>query len=302
MASRATWKGFIRLSLVSIPVKAYTASATGKEIRLNQLHEECHSPIRYRKTCPIHGEVENSEIVSGYEYAKGQYVVVDAEELDRLRPESDKSLTIDGFYPAGTVDPLYFTGKDYYLAPDGPMGIKPYVLVQRAMTEEGLHGVGQVVLFGREQIVALRPVEDLLVMSPLKYERQVKSRSEFEGDVKGADVAAKELELTKQLVESSTLEDFALSNYKDRYTERLMELVETKLAGKEVVAAPPAEEPRVIDLMDALKQSVERAGARGGKKAAKASSRKKKAAKKAAPSTRQRASRASSAKRKRKSG
>ena len=294
MASRASWKGYLRLSLVSIPLKAYTAERTGSEVRLNQLHRDCHSPIRYRKTCPLHGEVEMSSIVSGYEYSKGQYVVVEPQEIDRLRPESEKAINVDGFVPAGAVDPLHYTGKDYFLAPDGPVGVKPYRLLHRAMADDSLHAVALAVLFGREQVVVVRPYEHLLVMSPVKYAAQIKDTAEFDGDLREGEIPERELALTKQLIAATRIEDFDIAAYKDVYTERLTQLIEAKVAGREVVAAPQAEEPQVIDLMEALKQSVARAA--GGKKAAAGA---KEARRKMAPSARQRAS---TSRRKKKSG
>src|SRR3954462_3977380 len=123
MALRTSWKGFLRLSLVSVPVKAYSAAASGNgRIHLNQLHETCHSRIRYQKVCPLHGEVTSDEIVSGYEYAKGQYVVIDEDELDKLRTPAERAINIDKFVPFSTIDPLYFDGRAYYLLPDGPVG------------------------------------------------------------------------------------------------------------------------------------------------------------------------------------
>src|SRR5690606_33346405 len=126
MPPRSSWKGFIRLSLVSVPVKAYTASASGAEIRLNQRHKETHNRIRYVKTDPERGEVRNEDIVSGYEYAKNQYVIIDPEEVQKLRPRGDQSVHVEGFVPTGTLDPVYFAGRSYYLVPDGPVGQKPY--------------------------------------------------------------------------------------------------------------------------------------------------------------------------------
>src|SRR5258705_541845 len=127
MALRTSWKGFLKLSLVSVPVKAYTATtSSGTEIRLNQLHADCNSRINYKKTCPLHGEVSGDQIVSGYEYSKGQYVIVDTDELEKLRTEDDKAITIDTFIKSGTLDPIYSTGKSYYLVPDGPVAQKPY--------------------------------------------------------------------------------------------------------------------------------------------------------------------------------
>ena len=122
MAARSSWKGFLRLSLVSVPVKAYTAAASGGgEIHLNQLHAECHSRIQYKKTCPLHGEVKAEEIVSGYEYSKGQYVIVDTDELSKLRTEDDKAIKVNAFIAPDDLDPIYQTGKTYYLVPDGPV-------------------------------------------------------------------------------------------------------------------------------------------------------------------------------------
>jgi DNA end-binding protein Ku len=111
MPARSSWKGYLKLSLVSVPVKAYTASSSAGGVSLNQLHEECNSRIRYIKTCPIHGEVESSEIVSGYEFSKGQYVVIDPSEIDKLRPESDKAINVDHFIAASAIDPVYYSGK-----------------------------------------------------------------------------------------------------------------------------------------------------------------------------------------------
>src|SRR5690242_2591822 len=134
MPPRSTWKGYLKVSLVSVPVKAYSASTSGGgEVRLNQLHEECHSRIQYKKTCPIHGEVPNDQIVSAYEYSKGQYVVIDPEEVDKLRTPDEKAVNIDAFIPPDSVDPTYFSGQSYYLVPDGPVGQKPYALLLEGM-------------------------------------------------------------------------------------------------------------------------------------------------------------------------
>src|SRR5213078_3806872 len=142
MASRSVWKGFLRFSLVAVPVRAYTAAASGGGgVALNQLHSVCNSRIQYKKSCPIHGEVPSGEIVSGYEYTKGQYVVVDTDELSKLRSEDDKAITIDTFISPTAIDPVYYTGKTYYLVPDGPVGQKPYALLQQAMVDEKRHAV-----------------------------------------------------------------------------------------------------------------------------------------------------------------
>src|SRR5579885_1039655 len=143
MAPRSTWKGFLKISLVSVPVKAYTAtSSAGSEIRLNQLHAECNSRINYKKTCPIHGEVPNSEIVSGYEYSKGQYVVVDPDEVEKLRSPDEKAINVDTFVPPDAIDPTYYSGKTYYLVPEGPVGMHTFAVVRQAMIDQKRFAVG----------------------------------------------------------------------------------------------------------------------------------------------------------------
>ncbi len=261
MAARSSWKGFLRLSLVSIPVKAYTASASGGgEIHLNQIHADCHNRIKYQKTCPVHGEVPGDAIVSGYEFAKGQFVVIDPEELDKLRSESDKAVKIDAFINADALDPLYYSGQDYYLVPDGPVGQKPYVLLHQGLVEENRCAVAQVVMHGKERVVLLRPIGKLLAMTMLSYQTQVVKPENFEGEVPDQDVTGPEMDLVKTLIKAQTPAKFDFSKYKDVYTEKLSQLIEAKVQGKEIVAAPVHEEAQVINLMDALKKSLEMQG------------------------------------------
>jgi DNA end-binding protein Ku len=257
MAARSSWKGFLKLSLVSLPVKAYTAMASGGgEIRLNQLHAECHSRIQYRKTCPLHGEVRNEEIVSGYEYSKGQYVIVDPEELSKLRTEDEKAIKVSAFISPDALDPMYQSGRTYYLVPDGPVGQRPYAVLHQAMSQENRHAVAQVVLHGREQTVLLRPVDRLLAMSVLSYDAQVAKPSAFEEEVPEVEPSADELKLAKTLINITTPKKFDFSSYKDTYTEKLSKLIEAKIAGEEIVAPPVHEQPQILNLMEALKASV----------------------------------------------
>jgi len=257
MPARSSWKGFLKLSLVSVPVKAYTATASGgAEVHLNQLHAECHSRIQYKKTCPIHGEVPSDQIVSGYEHSKGQYVIVDTDELDKLRSEDDKAINIDAFIAPDALDPMYSNGKCYYLIPDGPVGQKPYAVLHDGMVEMNRHAIAQVVMHSREQIVLLRPVNGLLTMSLLNYEHQITKPATFEGELTKPAVTPEELKLAKTLIEASTAKKFDFSKYKDVYTEKLTKLIEAKVAGEEIVAPPVHEQAQIINLMDALRQSV----------------------------------------------
>src|SRR4051812_12798528 len=131
---RPSWSGSIRLSLVSVPVKGYTALEAEKaRISLNQLHEECHSRIKYKKTCPVHGEVPNDEIVLGHQYGPDQYAVIDPDEVNKLRPERERAVNIDRFVSPDQIDPIYYSGQTYYLLPDGKQGPKPYAVLQKAM-------------------------------------------------------------------------------------------------------------------------------------------------------------------------
>jgi len=258
MAARSQWKGFLKISLVSVPVRAYTAvSSSGGAIRLNQLHAACNSRIKYTKTCPVHGPVPNEEIVSGYEYSKDQYVLVDTDELDKLRTEDDKAVKVQEFVDPETLDPLYLSGRSYYLVPEGPVGQKAFGVVHDAMKETGKYGVGTVVMHGKEEIVLLRPLDDLLVMSLLNLEHEVTQPAAFKDEVVKTAPAPDELELAKTLIKSATPKKFDFSKYKDVYTDKLTQLIEAKVAGQELVAPPAAEQVEVINLMDALRKSVQ---------------------------------------------
>jgi DNA end-binding protein Ku len=258
MAARSLWKGFLRINLVSVPVKAYSASAGGAaEVRLNQLHKECNSRIKYKKTCPLHGEVPNDEIVSGYEFAKDQYVIIEGEEVEKLRAQDEKAIKVDSFVPLGKVDALYLTGKSYYLVPDGPIAQRAYQVVHQGLKESERGAIAHVVMHGRDQFVVLRPVEGLIAMETLKYADQMSAPAAFEGEIVKAAIEPEELSLIKMLIKAASKNDVDVSSFKDHYTESLMKVIEAKVAGKELVA-PPADEPvQVINLMDALKKSVE---------------------------------------------
>jgi DNA end-binding protein Ku len=262
MAARPSWKAFLRLSLVTIPVKGYTAHATTSDLPLHQIHAKCHRRIQYRKVCPVHGEATKDEIVSGYEIAKGKYVEIDPDELDKMRSPSDKAINIDTFVEPDAVDPAYYNGQTYYLLPDGAAGEKPYVLLRDGMASRGKHAVAQTVLSNKERVVLLRPLGKLIAMELLHYENEVKAADKFEKEVPAKEPAKQEEELVHMLIKSSTAKRFDLGKYKDRYKEKLKELIEAKAEGKEI-AAPEDHEPHVINLMDALKKSLEEQGGEG---------------------------------------
>jgi len=257
MAARSSWKGFLKLSLVSIPVKAYTVAVTGGgKVALNQIHAACHTKVNYKKRCPIHGDLESEEIVSGYEIAKDQFVVIKPEELDALRTESDKAVNIQSFVSMDTFDPIYFEGKNHYLMPDGPVGEKPYALLVNGMKENKRYAVAEVVMHGKEQIVLLRPHGRLLVMSTLKYAAEVQAGEQFETDLPEIALTGEEVKLVSTLIKAQTPKQFDYSVFHDKYTLRLTQLIEAKVSGKEIVV-PKEQKSEVNDLLDALKRSVE---------------------------------------------
>jgi DNA end-binding protein Ku len=260
MAARFSWKGYLKLSLVSVPVKAYpvtTASSSG--IRLNQLHADCHSRIHYHKICPLHGQVSQEAIVSAYEYAKGQYVVVDTDELDKLRTPDDKAITIDVFIPANELPPIYLSGKAYYLAPDGAVGQRSYAVLHQCMAEHQRQAIAQVVLHGREQLVLVRPFQRLLVMLLLHHDQELAKPATFKEELAPVEVSPQERELARTLIEAFRAKEFTPAQYKDVYIEKLTKLIEAKVAGREIVAPPQQEQAPIINLMDALRQSLARA-------------------------------------------
>jgi DNA end-binding protein Ku len=255
------WKGFLRINLVSVPVKAYSAhSSGGSDVRLNQLHAECNSRIKYKKTCPIHGEVPNDEIVSGYEYAKDQYVIIDKDEVEKLRTDDEKAVRVDSFVPLEDIDPLQFSGTNYYLVPDGPVGQRAFQVILQGLREANRGAVAHVVMHGKDQYVLLRPAENLMAMSVLNYAGGVTAPSAFADEIVKTTVEPEELSLIKLLIKSSSKEELDTAEFKDHYAEKLAELVDAKVAGKELVAPPPQEPAQVINLMDALKKSLAQKG------------------------------------------
>jgi DNA end-binding protein Ku len=258
MAARSVWKGYIRFSLVSIPVKAYTGTASeGGKISLNQLHKDCGARIKYQKVCPTHGELKQEDIISGYEFSKDQFVTIQTEELAKLRTKSDKTMGIEAFIPRDSIEPRYYSGRMLYLVPDGPIGKKPYAMLHQLMAQEKKVAFATGVFSNKDQIMVLRPVGKLIAATFLSYQDEVRSPAEFEPEVPETEIEKKELELARTLVNQLSEEKFDFGAYKDPYSAQLEKLVEAKIAGKEVIATPTEEEPQVINLMEALQKSLD---------------------------------------------
>jgi DNA end-binding protein Ku len=257
---RPSWSGLLRLSLVTIPVKAYAAVRSSSPSHFHLLHAGCGQRIQYRKYCPQHGTVEGDAIVRGYPYAPDQHVVVEPEELEQLRPARDKALVLEQFLPVAAVDPTLFAGRSLHLVPDGLAAQHPYGVLVAALQQAGMGALGQVVLSTQRQLVLVRPAGRLLVLDVLHYPAQVRTVASWESDVPAGAATAAELELAAKLIAlGSTAVDW--TRYRDTSAAELAALIEAKVAQQPPNA--PEEPVAVFHLLDALKQSV--AAARNGK-------------------------------------
>jgi DNA end-binding protein Ku len=279
---RTTWNGSISFGLVSIPVglaPATKPAARSSDISFRLLHRECGTPIKQQRFCPVHERVlEADEIVKGWEVSKGQFVFVEDEELEALTSHDDsRSIEIARFVDAAEVDPIFFD-RTYFLVPaQAPAARRPYVLLLNAMRETGMAALGRFVQQGREKLCLIRPKGEALALETLFLSADVYSQAEIEEAVEETSVKKPELELARQVIASLSGE-FDPNDLQSDYRRDLRALLEAKLAGEEITAPPePAEEAPVIDLMEALRRSVEEA-----KQAKPAAAGKKAPAKKAA--------------------
>jgi DNA end-binding protein Ku len=264
MPPHSIGSGTISFGLVSIPIRMYSAAAGG--VSFNQLHEKCGGRVRQQLICPTCNEVvERSALVKGYEFAKDQYVRFTEDELKGLEGEASKMIDIAEFVPLAQVDPIYFE-KTYYLGPDKG-GEKAYRLLSDAMKKAGRVALAKYVMRGKENLVLIRPARDGLMLHTMYFADEIRDFGEVD---KGEDAKLKpgELDLAERLVGELTSEKFEPAKYDDEYRGRVMAAVESKVEGKEVTSlAPQAQRTQVIDLMDALKQSLGKRGSGGGEAA-----------------------------------
>lgn len=261
MAPQAIGSGMISFGLVTIPVKVYSASRASETISFNLLHKDCGSRLKQQYVCQRDGQiVERGEMVKGYEFSKGQYVLFSEEELKALEEKSNQTIEITEFVPASTIDPVYFD-KAYYLGPDR-QGDKAYRLLAKAMEETGRWAVARYGARGRNYLVVLRPNGSGLVMQQLHYAHEVRPFSEI-GLADGAEIREQELKLALLLAEQVSADTFVAENYLDDRRTKMQELVDRKVAGEQITTTE-AEEPKgqVIDLMEALRQSLAEASSR----------------------------------------
>jgi DNA end-binding protein Ku len=261
MAPHSLGSGTISFGLVSIPIKMYTAASSGG-VSFNQLHAKCGNRLRQQMICPVDNEVvDRSQIVKGYEFQKDQYVRFTDEEIKALEGEASKMIDITEFVPLSTVDPIYFE-KTYYLGPDKG-GEKAYRLLADAMAKTERVALAKFVMRGKESLVLIRPSQHGLMLHTMYFADEVRDFSEV-GKGESATLKEGELGLALRLIEDLSHEEFKPEQYQDDYRQRVLDLVNSKVEGKEVTTvAPEAHRAQVIDLMDALKQSLaKRTGSR----------------------------------------
>ncbi|HTL54308.1 MAG TPA: Ku protein [Candidatus Limnocylindrales bacterium] len=252
---RSIWKGHIRFSLVTIPIRIYNAVDTEETIRFNQLHKEDNGPVGYEKKCKKCGKsLTVEEIVKGYQFEPEQYVIVAPEDLEKIKLKSTKVIEIEGFIDSSEVHPTLYDAP-YFAGPDGAVAAKTYSLLTQALKASGKVGVGKVVLRDREEVVMIAPLEGGLVLYKLRNPKELR-KIETVPQLEQAQVNKDELKLSISLVESmgANLNELDLT---DRYRDALREMIDAKIAGKQIVTSPEEEKP-VVDIMTALKQSIER--------------------------------------------
>src|SRR6186713_1602881 len=254
MAARPTWKGYLKVSLVTIPVKVFPATESAATLSFNQLHAECQTRIQQKRWCPhCEREVSNTELAKGYEFEKGRYVVVSEEDIVKVRVESTRVIDLAQFTEDTSIDPIY-VDRAYYLAPDGPMAASAFAVMREGMS--GKAGIGKVALYGREYLVAVKPQKKGLVMYTLHHDAEIRSIDQIEElNSVPSKVKPEEMKLAKQVI--ATFEgELNLKDYRDDYREGLRKIIDAKIAGEEIVAPEVAEPPRVVDLMEALRRSL----------------------------------------------
>jgi DNA end-binding protein Ku len=269
----------LRLSLVNIPVKLYPATTSERAIAFHQIHQPSGKRIRYQKIAPGVGPVENEEITKGYEYEKGKYVLIDQTEIDDLKLEAKQTIELVRFVDEDTVDARFYE-TPYYLLPDGDMADEGYVILQKALKDTGKVGVGQFILRGHGNIVAIKPFGKGLLLEVLRHANEVRAAETLFKEITVVKVDKEALDLAKELIKRKTGK-FEPEQLKDAYSEAVWELIQAKLEDRapDIVTEMPGT-AKVINIMDALKKSVQQGkGGAGTKTTAKRGAATKKAAK-----------------------
>ena len=284
MATRPTWQGYLRLSLVSCPVALYTATSRSGEVHFNMLSKKTHNRVRMIPTDPEEGPIERADIVKGYEIEKDHYVVITDEEIKAVRLETTRTLDIERFVDDADIDRLYWNDP-YFLAPDGDMAVEAFTVIREAMKKAGKVALGRLVMHQRERLMALEPRDKGIVAYTLRNRTEVRQADEIFGHIKAAKPPAQMVEIAAKIIDQ--LEGpFDPSQFNDRYEDALRALITEKEKGHTVTAPEEPKEAEVIDLMEALKRSLGQSGVQRRRitpsRAKKPAARRKPAAKKRA--------------------
>ena len=255
MAARPTWKGYLKISLVNIPVKVFPATDAAATLAFNQLHAECQTRIQQKRWCPTHArEVSKEEIVKGFEFEKGRYVVIDEEDFEKVRVESTRVINLERFTDADAIDDIYLE-RPYYLAPDGAVAKEAFAVIREGM--KGKAGIGKVALYGREYLIKIQPREKGLIMYTLRHASEIRSMNAIDelADMPES-VKPEEVKLARQVMGTFEGEiDFA--SYHDDYQTGLREIIDAKIEGREIVTPEVEAPPKVVNLMEALRKSLD---------------------------------------------
>jgi DNA end-binding protein Ku len=257
MAPRASWKGYLKLSLVSCPVRLYPATSASERISFNQLHRKTHNRINIKPVDPELGLVERSDLVRGYEYEDKKYIIIEDEDLEAVRIESNHTMNIEAFVEASSVDVIY-QDAPYYLAPDGAMAEETFIVLREAMRKAGKLAIARLVLSSRERVVTISPREQGMFVSTLRNPGEVRSTSAYFDTIPDQKPDAEMLDLAAKLIAQKTT-TFDPKDYQDRYEIALMAMIREKLKGHKPIIAAEPERGNVVNLMDALKASLSQA-------------------------------------------
>jgi DNA end-binding protein Ku len=273
---RTIWKGYLKISLVTIPVKMYNATTKRRPIQFNQLHEACNTRIQEKKYCPkCDKTLSNDEIVKGYRYGKDAYVIMEDEDFQKAQMEGSDAIDVFKFVGHDAISPIFYVNA-HYLVPDGKAGLETFALFRKGMEDEKKNAMGKIVMRNRESLLTIGPYDGTLIAYTLHYGEEILDHRKIldPEEVEDVKVDKKSLDMAKNIIENLS-GDFTPEAHEDEYTKTLREIIEAKVQGEEIEIGPREEEGKVINLMEALKQSVKETEGAPKKEMAKAGAKKK---------------------------
>jgi len=254
MPPRAYWTGNLRISLVSFGVRLHNAVSEAERIRLHQVHKGCNTRVRMPLTCPVHGQLERSEIAKAYEFEKDRHVVIDQAELDAIKLRTEKTIELSRFVPVDTIDPVYLDGS-FYVVPDGPIALEPFAIFREALEKTGMAGMGEITVSGRERALVLRPAGKGFVLTTLHAAAEVRAAEPYFAEVGAATGGKENMDLAVSLIKGKAGK-FEPAAFSDRYQEALVKLIRSKVDGEAAVIVQEEDAPSTFNFADALRQSL----------------------------------------------